>query len=322
MTRRRGFTLIEILVSLMILSVVSTAMLGILLTATELYRTGQASRAAHDELVAITAALEDDLARLVPERDGGWLRARVRLNNGGMAVSMLVTGADVGRVEVSSNRIVGRRRMVVWWVDQLDRLRRHETDEPVAVAPQTREDAFTTAVTTLPLDVLTFGNVMTTGCLHFSLVASMPDMPRDITKHWEPTDDAGLLPDPTMPDPTYDRHVDGFPETVAIRLVLTGGGRFAPEGIVVRDEGTSIRIAGVRSYPTIPGSFARIGAGANSEWVAYRSGGPAVLDVSSDALAGTGRQRLYSGTASPPAGGGPMPVRFGQLVTLVRSVPR
>lgn len=329
MRRTNGFTLIEILVSLMIFSVVSGAMLGILLTATELYRRGQASRAAHDELVAVTAALEDDLRRLVPERDGGWLRARVLLPNGGMAVSLLITGADIGRVEVSgSNRVIGRRRLVVWWIDDQDRLRRHEEDEPVPGAAQTRAAAFQSVVTNLPLlSNPNFGVVMTTGCLHFSMVVSFaPDAaagvtPRTFAANWEPLNDLQLLPDPASG--LFDRHDHGFPESLAVRLILTGGGRFAPQGFVVRDESDRIRIAGVRAYPTIPGSLARIGSGADSEWVAYQSGGPGVLDVRADTALGTGRERLYS-TPAPAAvaGADPLPVRFGQLVTLVRSAPR
>jgi len=326
---RRAFTLIEILVSLMILSIVSTAMLGILLTATELYQRGQASRSAHDELVAVTAALEDDLTRLVPERDGGWLRARVRLNNGGMAVSLLVTGADIGRVAVANNRIEGRRRLVVWWVDDIDRLRRLEVDEPVPQrmeggTMETRTEAFQRVVNNLGLDIATTGTVMTTGCLFFSMVVSFSDAPRQFKLLWEPGPpplfDPNLLPD--LASGLYDRHQHGFPESLAVRMILTGGGRFAPQGFVVRDDGLRIRIAGVRAYPTIPGSLARIGDGANSEWVAYRSGGPGILDTP-DGIVSLGRDRLYSQRPSPshqwPV---QTPVRFGQLVTLVRAAPR
>jgi len=330
---RQGFTLIEILVSLMILSIVSVAMLGILLTATELYRRGQASRSAHDELVAVAAAMDHDIARIVPGRDGGWMRARVifGFNHGGMVVSMLTTTADLAGIKViNSNEVTGRRHIVIWWINDQDELRRHELDEPLPTGAQTRAQAFAAALPNQNnLNDPDYGKVMTTGCLHFSLVASMADQPRKYSQNWDPGFDTSTVQPVPSPDPAtipviYDRHDYGaMPETVAIRLILTGGGRFAPRGFVVRDDTDTIRIAGVRSYPTIPGSLARIGTGTDSEWVSYRSAGPGVLDVSETLDMVTGRARLYSTSYPRPTGAEPKaPIRFGQLVTMVRGIPR
>ena len=69
---RSGFTLVEILISIMIFVVVSGAMIGILLIGTDLFRRGEFSRAANDETVAVVGTIEDDLKHMVPAADGGW----------------------------------------------------------------------------------------------------------------------------------------------------------------------------------------------------------------------------------------------------------
>jgi len=57
--------------------------------------------------------------------------------------------------------------------------------------------------------------------------------------------------------------------------------------------------------------------------VSYRSAGPGVLDVSETLDMVTGRARLYSTSYPRPTGAEPKaPIRFGQLVTMVRSIPR
>ncbi len=69
--RRAGFTLIEILVSLMIFSIVSLAMLGILLASTNIFRSGEFGRASTDEAVSALSILDEDVRRMVPGRDNG-----------------------------------------------------------------------------------------------------------------------------------------------------------------------------------------------------------------------------------------------------------
>ena len=60
---RRGFTLIEIMVSILIFTVVALAMMTIMLMASNIYRSGEAGRSANDEAVAVMAALEGLPAR-------------------------------------------------------------------------------------------------------------------------------------------------------------------------------------------------------------------------------------------------------------------
>jgi prepilin-type N-terminal cleavage/methylation domain-containing protein len=66
-----GFTLVEILVSLLIFTIVSLAMVGILFTATNLFKAGESGRATTDEAVAALGVIDDDLRRMVSGRDGG-----------------------------------------------------------------------------------------------------------------------------------------------------------------------------------------------------------------------------------------------------------
>jgi type II secretory pathway component PulJ len=69
--RRAGLTLVEILVSLMIFSVVSLAMFGILLASTNIFRSGEFGRASTDEAVSALSILDEDVRRMVPGRDNG-----------------------------------------------------------------------------------------------------------------------------------------------------------------------------------------------------------------------------------------------------------
>ena len=91
---RRGFTLIEIMVSLMIFIVVSGAMVGIMLMSSELFRRGEFSRAANDEVVAVLGAVSDDLNHLVPETGDGWFFAGVPTASGNTLVAYTTAGQN------------------------------------------------------------------------------------------------------------------------------------------------------------------------------------------------------------------------------------
>ena len=106
MTRARsGFTLVEILISIMIFVVVSGAMIGILLIGTDLFRRGEFSRAANDETVAVVGTIEDDLKHMVPAADGGWFYAEVLSGagagwaNGDCVVAFLITNPDPSMIQ-------------------------------------------------------------------------------------------------------------------------------------------------------------------------------------------------------------------------------
>jgi hypothetical protein len=103
---RSGFTLVEILISIMIFVVVCGAMIGILLIGTDLFRRGEFSRAANDETVAVVGTIEDDLKHMVPAADGGWFYAEVIPNglgngwaNGDCFLAFLITNPDPSLIQ-------------------------------------------------------------------------------------------------------------------------------------------------------------------------------------------------------------------------------
>lgn len=75
MRPRCAFTLTEILVSLLIFSIVSLAMIGILITSTNIFRSGEFGRAATDEAVAALGVIDEDLRRMIPGHDNGFFYA-------------------------------------------------------------------------------------------------------------------------------------------------------------------------------------------------------------------------------------------------------
>ena len=68
---KHGFTLAEILVSVLIFLIISGAMFGIFLSVTKLYREGEFSRSSNDESQIVTNLIEADLANIVPGNAGG-----------------------------------------------------------------------------------------------------------------------------------------------------------------------------------------------------------------------------------------------------------
>jgi hypothetical protein len=87
--RPDAFTLVEILVSIMIFSIVSVAMVGILLTSTNVFRAGEYGRASTDEAVASLGVLDEDLKRMVPARDGGFFYTILHAQNPYLATPTL-----------------------------------------------------------------------------------------------------------------------------------------------------------------------------------------------------------------------------------------
>ena len=94
-TNRAGFTLVEIMVSLMIFVVVSGAMVSIMMMSSELFRRGEFSRSANDETIAVLGAVNDDLSHLVPESGDGWFYAGVPTRSGNTMVSFTTRGQHI-----------------------------------------------------------------------------------------------------------------------------------------------------------------------------------------------------------------------------------
>lgn len=129
--RRAGFTLIEILVSIAIFAVASAFMFGALFGATEVFRRGEAARQAGDEATAVVAAVQEDLARVVPFRlrDGkpapewGRIRAAVADAAGNCHLSLVIENPDRSQVrwvdengDGTMDTVTGVRQRVDWFV--------------------------------------------------------------------------------------------------------------------------------------------------------------------------------------------------------------
>ncbi len=127
---RSGFTLIEIMVSLMIFVIVSGAMVGIMLMSSELFRRGEFSRAANDEVVAVLGAVSDDLNHLVPETSDGWFFAGVPSASGNTLVAYTTAGQSPDGIGARGQN---SRSLVTTWVEetagQEPRLRRIVLDD-------------------------------------------------------------------------------------------------------------------------------------------------------------------------------------------------
>lgn len=186
---RAGLTLIEILVSILILSVVSIAMIGILMVSSELFRRGEFSRSANDEAIAVMGALDDDVKRIIPVVDGGWLYAAVSpLNDGNCVVATAIPNPDPSGI---TSKGENGRLVVAWFVDSGGNLVRLQRTMTTAAAPRPNgtmgppgsvdEDAllgdvknYLNAGTVTPASSSQM-TIITSGCLHFSAWLSLDD---------------------------------------------------------------------------------------------------------------------------------------------------
>ncbi len=363
---RAGLTLIEILVSILILSVVSIAMIGILMVSSELFRRGEFSRSANDEAIAVMGALDDDVKRIIPVVDGGWLYAGLSTTpNGNCILGMAIPNPDPSGITSTGTN---GRLVVAWFVDAQDNLVRVQRELTTAGTPPgfTVEaqllndvDAVITsgaigtsmATNATPGSSPTQAQIITTGCLHFSPWLSLDDPSYPSMKrthdangiNWEdpscdplenapfaaaPGASGGFATNPGIPSTTTSSGIPAIPMPAAMRItvVLTGGGRFAPKGILTGPitgggggGGGQVPISGVAVLPTTPGSMLRIdpdpsgGTVANgSEWIEYSnySGGKATI------VRRGARRTNQSATHAK----GDL-VRVGVTYSLVRSLP-
>jgi prepilin-type N-terminal cleavage/methylation domain-containing protein len=307
--RCRGFTLIEMLVSISIFVVASGLMFGALFGATDVFRRGEAARQSGDEAMAVLAKLRSDLSRAVPItiRDGrpapeaGWTYLAVRDAAGNCVLSFVIENPDPVATGADGKQA---RQIVTWFVDDPgtpndasdDHLRR-------AVFPWNPQGARGSARS----PTARAGELVTIGCLHFGVWAELALTHRQVstgpTIGWE----ASHVP-PYQPEPGNPGHIDSGelvgavgspnafypqPDALRISLVLTGGGRFATRGTLVTDINNATdltaRISGIKALPTISGSLLRIG----DEWVRYDDFRKGQVTINA-----TGRGALRS-TASP-----------------------
>ncbi len=329
---RGGFTIIEILISIAIFTVAATLMFGALFGATEVFRRGEAARQAGDEATAVIAALQEDLSRAVPIRlrngvpapEWGRIWASIDGSSGNCRLRLVIENPDPSQVRwVGSGAtatVVGVRKQIEWGVLDMgtpdpsdDELVRGETDLGDNGQPAP--------------GVAVRSATITKGCLHFGVWIEVAQAHRQVTAGasspvigWE---DPTVLPyaastlgpamaldtSTTLGSPSFYPQ----PDALRISLVLTGGGRFATRGTLVRDinqTDLTARISGIKALPTTSGSLLRI----EDEWVRYDDFRNGQITIRSD-----GRGALRS-TAS--AHGGRVTVLAGQPFSLVVALPR
>jgi len=133
---RSGFTLMEILISLLIFSVVGTAMITVLTLATNVYRGGEFQRAATDIATSAISALDEDLSLRTSLADQGFLRVAVADPTAGPGAdpsgnvilafsartrtSDLLQAADANATTTmqldATTRVGSTRQIAIWWV--------------------------------------------------------------------------------------------------------------------------------------------------------------------------------------------------------------
>jgi hypothetical protein len=316
---RCGFTLAEILVSVLIFTVVSLAMITILLTSTNLFRAGEYGRVSTDEAVAALGTLDDDLRRMVPARDGGFFLAQLHPDggspNGNCVVAFVISQPESTAVGKQGE---AARQLVMYWVEQdpstkedclvriLAPLAAEYGKASVATQYDVVQDVFTTAPTP---------PAIARRCLHFAAWISTDLEPRLDAADWE-HDAAGNQLRPTTGASSFycteaagrASGPDPFPTAVRFTLALAGG-RYAPTGYVIEDTASSIRVAGLSSLPSSQGSLLRI----EDEWIRYTgvSGGAIQLDANS-------RHALRSTQVAHPRNA---KVMLAQLYSLARIFP-
>ncbi|MCK6491310.1 MAG: prepilin-type N-terminal cleavage/methylation domain-containing protein [Planctomycetes bacterium] len=328
---RSGFSLIEVLVSLLIFSVVAVAMLTVFTLSTAVFRETEAARAGNDEAIAVLAALEDDLRRMVPPAAGGFLFCGVHDSTGdgtadddggNMVLAFTIANPDASQIEETGKNA---RQLVAWWADKQGLLHRN-TD----AAADSRGTVTTTTNSAILRNLyIPTSPVAGTGCLYFAVdchttaakrqgvdwsPASIPLPPGDglgdylCTEAFAPAD---------IPAP--------FPEAIRISVVLVGGpksgapfivGKENASGFVVEDLGSTIRTGGLKILPTYPNAMVRLGdPGGPVEWLTYTGFRNNRIEVA----AREQRRTVHTPAVVHPRG---TPIRFGRTYTLVRELPR
>ena len=251
-----GFSLIEILISILIFSMISIAMLTVFNLSSTIFRETEASRTADDEAAIALAMLEDDLARMVPASNGGWLFAQVAAKThdglgdlspehtgGSMVIAFTIDVGDALRADKDGK---GMRQVVAWWTDDYGCLWRGVQNRN----PVNSSDATRTAMEILENDIYNAEEKTDSllshakqqiirGCLHLSVdISGVGNKARQLkstagTSHaWNWAVDE--IEDPVLPLPaapyrteaqTSTETPDPWPEAICITLITAGGGK-------------------------------------------------------------------------------------------------
>ena len=263
MMRQRGFTLVEMLVSILLFSVVSLAMVTSLATAPRLFRMGEAGRAASDEAMAVITALDDDLSRAVPGEAGGFWFCEVfdptRDPAGNMVIAFVVRNPDPTAIKADGKMA---RQLVTWWIENGNILHRLVEDDPGTDRFAKVENIFTTFVQSNPTVPVYKDptSIFATGCLHVSVVVASSQL----------TTPEGQWCTELLGRTTADQ----FPTYARLTLVFAGGNKDAIRGNFIRDDQLKgILVSGISALPGGDGAMVRIGDPAKGlgfvEWVRY-----------------------------------------------------
>jgi type II secretory pathway component PulJ len=299
--------LIEILISILIFSVVSLAMVTILLTATNLFRSSERARTASDLALVALSQLDDDFRYMVPPGQHGFFAAEVptyQNGDGNCLVAFRILQPD--RTLVDNNG--GDVRQLVCWTVINGVLYRGSC--PTS-STQTDFDVLTSLYTYMinntanngqnrPLGGVEQVREMARGCLHFGVWISSNGLRRTKDRAWTNAADAANDPLPpfaaiapagstpgafycTVPDiETPPITPDPFPESVHISMIL-GGGTYAPHGTLIQDNGDSLMVAGIGQFPFGPGAKVKI----DNEWIGITGPGKTSASVACDPAART-----------------------------------
>jgi prepilin-type N-terminal cleavage/methylation domain-containing protein len=314
--RRAAFTLTEVLVALMILSVVSVAMVLTLNTAVRIYRAGEASRAANDQAIAILSRLEQDLDGMLPPAPvtvdpstgsvyrpttGGWIYAAVNSDSSGdCRVAWTIRNPERGKVTSDGKY----SETVVMWRRIGDALHR--------VGNDIVSDGVTERSNVQAPDP-SGGDKIADGVLYLGAWIAIQELDNRAfdpsNDGWDRTDnDASVFP-PSL-EATYNTQdsVAPYPSALRIAVILNGGTASAPTGTLrtaIDGEATTITIAGLSQIPV--SGYIQVG----TEWMRIIGAQGAQRNVERGALRSTPN--------SHPAG---ERVRTGSLWSLVRAVPK
>ena len=350
---RRGFTLTEVLVALMIFSIVSTAMVGTLLLGTRLFREGEMGRAANDEAMSVLAVLDRDLEAAVPYAQYGDFYAVIPdTEHPDCVVGWTITNPDP---ETAHNEPT---RFVLWGRDRNGVLRRTLLD---SIAVLDGGGNATAADDNLrnndPRDRLANGTVITDRCRFFGAwlgatgaASAFPEEVRVIPEEntwWQrmwkadgsgPATATPPIRDTPALDGIYatDRVPSGqlglYPGALRVMLLLEGRGGTAKDGILLEDNTDSLRIAGIQGLSTAPGSVILVeypGSGGTYdpvEIVGYRSYAGGYLEVNQNATDGPlgsgGKGRGVFRSITPGTHPRGRRVTACRTFSLVRALPR
>ncbi len=321
---RRAFTLIEVMVSIMIFSVMSIAMVGVFSAATSLFRAGESARAASDEATAVMAMLDDDLKRMVAPQDGGFFFTKANMPNtttpgGNMVLSFKIRNPDPGAVD---ERGIGARLIVLYWVDHDATTNSWDLHRATATAADSDGSTGSTAEFPVMSNIYTTANatdsVVARGCLYFGIDLSTPSSAGTRTLlNWsacEPTAGTRYCTEASGANPALP-----YPDAFRISLSITGGNRFGAKGTLILDDGSGIRVAGIKQVPIFGEAVARIDdpETGKAEWIGYDG-----FTAGKMTFGGGDVRRDLRRTTHTTAHLRGVPVYVCPTFTLVRSLPR